>query len=241
MRATNTILLVLFCFTSISCSDDNITAPNGGESFEFPLAIGNEWTYGLYKLDVNHEPAGDPIIQKFVKIIDKIEYKGKTSYEVDKSSSLIYKYYSKDDNAIYGHVDYENLSSDGKNYYPDYWMKIYDFHNDNWTVYSKDVKVEDGDYKAEGTIAMFGEKIGKTTTILNKIVVDLYEFRAILSIESTETNNGSVESYSEKDTTYITFADGIGIYSIAERKVEKDEEFMFYGTEERLIKYILFE
>jgi len=238
MKRILATLFTLLCISFASCSDDDSgTNPDisEAESFEFPLAVGNEWTYGFFKLDENHNSSGNPILNSSIKVINELDYRGKPAYEVEDDTRLIYDYYSIAEDAIYGHADYENLSSDGKNYYPDAWMKVYDFTQNKWTIYSKELKVEDGDFKAEGTIAMYGEKLGKTKTVIDGKEVDLYNYLAINTVDVKETYADEVFETKGSDTTYISFADGIGFYSIALRTEEDDEGFMFYGTEELLI------
>ena len=232
------ICFLLMILALVACKkEDNGTSPSEKESFVFPLAVGSEWTYGIFEKDENYDDFDTPFYEYKSTIIRKLDYKGKESYELDKENRLVYKYFSVDEDGIYGHPDYENLSSDGKNYYPNDWITLYDFANDEWTMYSKYLEVEDGDFKAEGTIAMFGRKIGKSSQIINGNETDIYEFMAIQSVEATETYNGVSQTTSERDTSYIKLADGIGIYSISQFESEIDEEYPDYGWTEKVIDF----
>lgn len=209
---------VIVAFTFIlfaSCSDDTPSDPSKVESFDFPLAIGNQWEMNFYDLDENYEPTGEPYFTDTYLVTQKLTYRGKEAYEVD-DYTLQIKYLSKDNNAIYGHVDYESLSSDGKNYFPDEWMTFYSFAQDGWQIYTKQVTVEQEDYKATGTMTMTGKKTGNFSKEINGKTVRIYGFMGILNAVGTEISKGVETKINQKDTTYYAIADSIGLYYVKE-------------------------
>lgn len=198
MKKIALIILVAIYLLAVSCSDDSSTNPPPvQETFHFPLAIGNEWEFDFYWLDDSYQESGESQYTEKSTIIKQLVYRGKEAYQLDEEI-LDMSYLHVDNEAIYGHVEYSQLSSDGKNYFPDEWIKLYSFNENEWQIYKKNVSVIEGDYTAEGLMTATGKKMGKITKEINGKLVDIYEYMTILIAAGTETSGGQTSLNSMK-------------------------------------------
>jgi len=221
-----------------SCNDNN-TNPSEIDSFDFPLAVGNEWTYGVYDLDENHEKIDDYDYKYSIRVTNKLNFRGKSAYEIEKDIPFNDKYYSVENSGIYLHLDYENMNSNEKIRYPDEWIKFYDFSKDYWTMYRKEMKLVNGNVVSKGTLSTYGSKTGEKTITIDGNDVVLYEFLEIFVSEEYRTENNVTEHFITRDTTPRIIADGIGLYSNKKKWYPDNEPFPDYGFEVRLIDYKL--
>jgi len=240
MKKTTGLLLLALLYLTVSCSDDTSTnLTDEQESFYFPLAIGNEWEFDFYWLDESYEATGDSLHTDKSTIINNLNYRGKDAYQLDEDMLFNISYLSVDENAIYGHVEYEDLSSDGKNYFPDEWINLYSFNQNEWQMYKKNIIVNDGDYSAEGTFTMTGKKIGKSTTNINGRILDVYEYMSILVASGTESYAGQTNKINQKDTTYIGIVDSVGIYYYKSHRYPTENEPDSYGYVQKVGKHTI--
>ncbi len=240
MRKIYQILLVALSLIAISCSDDASTNPTSvQESFYFPLAIGNEWEFDFYWLDESYQATGDSLYTDKSKIINKLDYRGKEAFQLDEDMLFNISYLSVDNDAIFGHVEYNDLSSDGKTYFPDEWINLYSFNQNEWQMYKKNISVNEGDYIAEGTMTMTGKKIGKYTTEINGRVLDVYEYMSILVATGIETIGGQTREMDQADTNYIAIADSIGFYDYRSHEYPTEEEPDRHGWIKKVGKYTI--
>ncbi|PKL79125.1 MAG: hypothetical protein CVV25_09235 [Ignavibacteriae bacterium HGW-Ignavibacteriae-4] len=239
MRKISQILLIAIYLFAISCSDDTNTNPQLQESFNFPLAIGNEWEFDFYWLDESYQATGDSLHTDKSTVINKLTYRGKEAYHLDEDMLFNISYLSVDKEAIYGHVEYSDLSSDGKTYFPDEWINLYSFNQNEWQMYKKNISVNEGDYIAEGTFTMTGKKIGKNTTEINGRVLDVYEYMSILVATGTETIGDQTREINQVDTNYFGIADSIGFYYSKSHDYPTEEEPERHGWMKRVGKYTI--
>ncbi|PKL81029.1 MAG: hypothetical protein CVV25_02265 [Ignavibacteriae bacterium HGW-Ignavibacteriae-4] len=228
MKKISGFVIAITYLLLVSCSEETPSTPSKVESFDFPLAIGNEWTMNFYDLDENNDPTGEAYFTDTYTVTHKLTYREKEAYEVD-NYVLQIKYLSKDNNAIFGHVDYESLSSDGKNYFPDDWMTFYSFSQDEWQIYTKQIKVEQEEYTASGTMTMTGKKTRSFSKEINGKTVKIYEFIGILNAVGSEIRNGIETEINQKDTTYFAIADSIGLYYVKEPDYPTEIDPTDYG------------
>ena len=240
MKKITRILLVAVYLLAISCSDDSSTnTPSVQESFYFPLAIGNEWEFDFYWLDESYQATGDSLHTVKSTIINNLNYRGKEAYQLDEDMLFNISYLSVDNDAIYGHVEYSELSSDGKTYFPDEWINLYSFNQNEWQMYKKNISVNQDDYTATGTMTMTGKKIRKSTTEINGRVLDIYEYMTILVAAGTETSGGQTREINQKDTSYFGIADSIGFYYSKSHDYPTEEEPDSHGWIKRVGKHTI--
>ncbi|MFA7327505.1 MAG: hypothetical protein WC121_12620 [Candidatus Kapaibacterium sp.] len=239
MRKISQILLIAISLFAISCSDDTNTNPQLQESFNFPLAIGNEWEFDFYWLDESYQATGDSLHTDKSTVINKLTYRGKEAYQLDEDMLFNISYLSVDKEAIYGHFEYSKLSSDSKNRVPDEWIKLYSFNQNEWQMYKKNISVNEGDYIAEGTFTATGKKIGKNTTEINGRILDVYEYMSILVTTGIETSGGQTREINQADTSYFGIADSIGFYYSKSHDYPTEEEPDKHGWIKRVGKYTI--
>lgn len=240
MRKIIRILLVAVYLLVTSCSDDTSTnPPSVQESFDFPLAIGNEWEFDFYWLDESYQATGDSLYTDISTVINKLTYRGKEAYQLDEDILFNISYLSVDKDAIYGHVEYSDLNSDGKTYFPDEWINLYSLNQNEWQMYKKNISINEDDYIAVGTFTMTGKKIRKYTTEINSRVLDVYEYMSILVTTGTETRGGQTREINQADTNYFGIADSIGFYYFKSHDYPTEDEPDRYGWIRKVGRYTI--
>lgn len=240
MKRLNSILAILMIVVFLgACSDDkDDTGTNPvDETFSFPLASGNSWTYDVYELDENENKTDVKVGTNKIIIGEAVTLDGRAGFN-----------YSEESTPDDGDEDEPNISamsSDADGLYIYFnnfteevgnplegitpgWTKVIDFKNQTWESFNFPIDITEEGSTSKGFLKMAGSRIGNIDVTYKGKSYSAVKFKSTMTADITATIEG-VGSYNYKveDDSYYVIISGIGMFEV--KSVETDEETEIKG------------
>ena len=243
MKELKSILALLAVVLFLgACSDDTVTDPVD-ETFSFPLAVGNMWTYDVYELDENENMTDVKIGTNKIIIGEAVTLDGRAGFSYSEESTPDdgdedepnVSSISSDEDGLY--IYFESFSEEEGNPLNGYspgWVKIIDFKNSSWEALNIPIDVTDDEgNNTKGSLKMTGSSVGKVDVTYKGKSYSAMKFKTTTAINVTITSSEGSFSTDGGDDSYFVIISGIGIFET--KSIETDDLTGIKGGEVELL------